>query len=937
VQTIAMSNSAGAAATTGTWTLALYGVKTVALEPAISAYDLRRALLPLLPTVNPIPTLRVTREANAGQGYFWHVTFTTIPTGSAGYTTAAYGDVPALVPSSLLTSTSGGSQSIINVSPAATGARPNGAAEVQLVYITATNANVAVPSTGFFKLGVGGAVTPFLSVGISVSELASVLMNLQTTGTVTVNALTGGALTALGARTQAAWTVTFTNSVANVPVITTDASRLVDGSLTVLDGDNSLTATTPFPLVCPLCVVGETPAEYGTYTTSSPTTLAYTIPGLTAGRDYRVRVKAINARGWSVPTDSTAAVTRVPLQRPSAPATVTAVVDPASATGLVVTYTAPPSDGGDVVLSYLIEYSLSSAYGSPVSTVSIQCPASRKRAVWTVTTAVGAGAITQGSFTVTVSKAGVPYTTTPIAWNAASVSDSELLSGGSASAGTDVYCTSATAACASAVTFPGSMQSHLQDLLPLSTDGNGVLVTRTAHPTVTGGFTWTITFLGDGSDYSVSAAPSTNPDGFTVAPLVQVSGQFANGQTCLTPYLLTGLTKGSAYYIRVSAYNSRGFGPATLANAGAGTVPMAKPGRPSSVTLKVFGGCQLRTCFNAPADSGGDPAGISSYQVLYADNSNFNSASMVPFYMTTLGGVMCVTLNNLTPGLTYYVGVSACNSQGCGTLQNTQPPSEHPRKAPGGPASVRLGVTSNTKITVKWTPPTDNGGDPVTFYTVKWNTNADMMYPGLTPDKDAVQVQAAVTSSYTIEGLTPTQTYYVVVSACNREGCGVDTTAVPLSVVPTLQRPGKVSRLSVTAASTANPLLRTLTVSTYFPFVPDHGLPCSGAGNAAPHLIAEACPTGMGRGTMADGGTPVTKLVVVVSDDANFSQGHDVQVFTRDINSADLSNNVPISVSLSSLSVSTTYYVRVIAHNAVGPGQPCDQGGLLCDGAAVSV
>lgn len=59
---------------------------------------------------------------------------------------------------------------------------------------------------------------------------------------------------------------------------------------------------------------------------------------------------------------------------------------------------------------------------------------------------------------------------------AASTADSELLSGGSASAGTDVYCTSATAACASAVTFPGSMQSHLQDLLPLSTDGNGVLV-----------------------------------------------------------------------------------------------------------------------------------------------------------------------------------------------------------------------------------------------------------------------------------------------------------------------------------------------------------------------------------------------------------------------------------------------------------------------------
>jgi hypothetical protein len=51
VQTIAMSNSAGAVATTGTWTLALYGVKTVALEPAISAYV--ACLGPACPPIMP--------------------------------------------------------------------------------------------------------------------------------------------------------------------------------------------------------------------------------------------------------------------------------------------------------------------------------------------------------------------------------------------------------------------------------------------------------------------------------------------------------------------------------------------------------------------------------------------------------------------------------------------------------------------------------------------------------------------------------------------------------------------------------------------------------------------------------------------------------------------------------------------------------------------
>lgn len=66
------------------------------------------------------------------------------------------------------------------------------------------------------------------------------------------------------------------------------------------------------------------------------------------------------------------------------------------------------------------------------------------------------------------------------------------------------------------------------------------------------------------------------------------------------------------------------------------------------------------------------------------------------------------------------------------------------------------------QITVKWTPPTDNGGDTVTSYTVKWNTNADMMFPGLTPDKGAVSVLATDATSYTIQDLTAGQRYYGV-------------------------------------------------------------------------------------------------------------------------------------------------------------------------------
>ena len=84
---------------------------------------------------NPVRTLHVTREANGGLGYLWHVTFTTLPSGSAGYTTAAYGDVPALVPSkTLLTASNGGTLDVLNMATGATGSRPNGATPTRLLH-----------------------------------------------------------------------------------------------------------------------------------------------------------------------------------------------------------------------------------------------------------------------------------------------------------------------------------------------------------------------------------------------------------------------------------------------------------------------------------------------------------------------------------------------------------------------------------------------------------------------------------------------------------------------------------------------------------------------------------------------------------------------------------------------------------------------------------
>ena len=281
------------------------------------------------------------------------------------------------------------------------------------------------------------------------------------------------------------------------------------------------------------------------------------------------------------------------------------------------------------------------------------------------------------------------------------------------------------------------------------------------------------------------------------------------------------------------------------------------------------------------------------------------------------------------------MGVSACNTQGCGAIQATTPPYEHARKRPAGPTSVVLAVTSATKLTVAWGVPSDNGGDAVTSYYVKWNTNADMTFPGLAPDKGSVQVFATNSFSYTINDLTPGQTYYATVSACNLEGCGIDTASNPTLAVAALQRPGKavyVSLSNTDAALSAGQLLVTMN----FPLVPDHGIPCSGRGTALGFTGVSPCPAGMGYGTMADGGTPVTRFDVILSSDSTFSTGN-LGPYSLNVFNTQLVSNVPQTLVITNLPSATTYFVRVVVYNAVGPSQSCDYDGQLCSGARLSI
>ena len=75
-------------------------------------------------------------------------------------------------------------------------------------------------------------------------------------------------------------------------------------------------------------------------------------------------------------------------------------------------------------------------------------------------------------------------------------------------------------------------------------------------------------------------------------------------------YTVEGLTTGVEYFVRVSAKNSRGYGPVSSLVRG---IPKIHPGKPQTVSLGVHSKTSLLTSWSPPDTNGGDP--ITAYKV----------------------------------------------------------------------------------------------------------------------------------------------------------------------------------------------------------------------------------------------------------------------------------------------------------------------------------
>ena len=200
-----------------------------------------------------------------------------------------------------------------------------------------------------------------------------------------------------------------------------------------------------------------------------------------------------------------------------------------------------------------------------------------------------------------------------------------------------------------------------------------------------------------------------------------------------------GAGNGTSYTFRVVTTNDVGdSNPSEASNA---VTPAAPPGAPSNLVLTSQDRAALLSFDAAVTDPA---AAVTDYEYSLDDGESWET-------LTTYGtGPFTSSVTELENGRTYTVLVRARNDVGAG---DAAPGTDvTPAGRPGAPRNVTATPNGTTAL-VAWTAPLDDGGSPVTGYTVTAS-------PGGASCTDTG-------TSCTVTGLVPGTTYTFTVVATN--------------------------------------------------------------------------------------------------------------------------------------------------------------------------
>ena len=354
-----------------------------------------------------------------------------------------------------------------------------------------------------------------------------------------------------------------------------------------------------------------------------------------------------------------------------------------------------------------------------------------------------------------------------------------------------------------------------------------------------------------------------------------------NTGSTATTYTLTGLTNGTLYYVRVSGVNIVGTGtPSNVISL----MPSTIPGPAIIISSASCDNQQVLVTWAPPTNTGGAP--ILSYNLQYSTTGLAGSWLPTPMPYSVAAPTTSYTFTGLTNGTLYYFQVAAVNTIGVGPYSAQTPNSNAtPSITPQPPIPITTTAITSSSIAVSWTTPTglaNTGGNPITGYIVYWSqisSTGSVIPPVYSYNTTTSGTPLATT--YTITHLTHATLYEIQISSINCSGVG------PLSSLP-------------------NSLY-----SLYSLYITTASIPPS----APTNVVITGCNTGYTNSVRLtwtapanDGGSPIINYVIYYRT----TPPPNSTWYTHNTNSASTTAIVTLPLS------STSYDFKVAAQNIAG-------------------
>jgi fibronectin type 3 domain-containing protein len=502
--------------------------------------------------------------------------------------------------------------------------------------------------------------------------------------------------------------------------------------------------------------------------------LTYQNTSLINGQIYYFKVKAVNIVGEGLFSN---AVSDYPRTTPSAPQNLATTAGDQS---VLLTWTAPYSNGGATITGYHIYGGLVSGSEGYLATVPAsqfyfnQTGLTNGDLYYFIVAATNVAGNGTNSTQVSAIPCTVPGAITNLNWNrgnrAITLTWSAPDDGGNAISSYNIYRGSDSGNVVFLVNTGNTDlsyldsglnngQSYFYQVSANNSVGEGPLSNKIeAIPATVPDAPLNLIAVAGNSHVNLTwQAPSSN-GGDAITNYKIYRGETSGGQTLLTTvgviFLYSDETaeNGHIYYYNVTAVNTVGESAHSIEVMATPAVDF--PSAPQNVQAQ-YGNAEITLTWNHPADYGIGADWITKYRIYRS-----TSSGMEVFLKETDDNATSTVDGSLTNGIQYYYKISAVNNLGKeGPLSSEV--SAIPRTVPNPPTGLQT-TYGNGQITISWVAPLNDGGSSLTGYNIYRSITSGSGFAEIA----SVGVQLSYLDSTTVNG----QTYYYYVTARNSEG-----------------------------------------------------------------------------------------------------------------------------------------------------------------------